>query len=326
MSTMVLRDSLSSFSWTLLAPSNFESSPVSSDGCRFAKDDKYLAAVLQSWIKDYSIEDPDIETSPYVYHDVEEIPLHGHIVRCATDDLTKKRPGVLLFHTAAGPKDVFLFYKAYLLAKELNCLVLICDILSDSHGWAWDLDRTHYNHVRNELAKDNHRLLQSRVEAAIRAILEVDRKDESNLLKIDKNHLAIMGWCLGGQPILEVPRIQSSTEMDFSVRALVTFHGVFRREPPLTLPTNRNSKDCCTVLICNGNDDPFVSTHDLESAKSYFESAGYNVEIAHMKSAKHGFTNPAQAFNENDSFDYNEAAAETSWAMTVKLLLKSLSS
>jgi dienelactone hydrolase len=326
MSAAIPQDSVSSFSWDPLAPGRFANSPVSSDGCRFAKDDTYLKVVLKSWETNYSINDPPIETSSYVYRDFEETRLYGHVVRTATNDMTmRKRPGVLLFHTAAGPQDIFLFYRAYLLAKNINCVVMICDILSDSDGWAWGPDRTQYNHVRSELAKDDNRLLISRVEAAIRAILEVDKKDGTTVLNIENDRLAIMGWCLGGQPILEVPRVQMSTEMDFSVRALVTFHGVFHRETPLKLLPKSNSKGCGKVLICNGNDDPFVSKDDLQSAKAYFESAGYKVDIAQMKGAKHGFTNPAQAFNENNSFGYNDAAAEASWEMTLNLLRETFS-
>jgi dienelactone hydrolase len=324
MSATIQQYFISPVSWTLLVPSRFENSSVSSDGCRFAKDNKYLMAVLQSWKMDFSINDPPIETCSYVYQDVEETPLYGHIVRPATSDLTRKRPGILLFHTAAGPQDVFLFYKAYLLVKNVNCVVLICDILSDSDGWAWASDRSHYNHVRNELAKDDHRLLQSRVTAAILAMSEVLSNDGPTSRNIEKDCLAVMGWCLGGQPVLEVPRVQMSTEMDFSVRTLVTFHGVFGREAPLTPLAKTNAKDCGKVLIFNGSDDTFVSTDDLKSAKSYFESGGYKVNIARMEGAKHGFTNPAQAFNENNLFDYNDAAAKTSWEMTVKLLQESL--
>ena len=95
-----------------------------------------------------------VETSPWIYHDEEGTPLYGHIVRpkldsaANADAAASKRkknkksyhPGILLFHTAAGPQDVFLFRKAAALASDpnLRCVVLICDVLSDQDGWAWE--------------------------------------------------------------------------------------------------------------------------------------------------------------------------------------------
>ncbi|KAG7360614.1 dienelactone hydrolase [Nitzschia inconspicua] len=319
---MSTQSSVSSLSWIPLTPNNFESGPVSSQGCRLAKDQKYLEAVLTQWKQGQSTEDDlPIETATFRYFDSQKSPLHGHLVRpTQTSSDSKERPGVLLFHTAAGPQDVFLFHKAYVLAKELDCVVLICDIFSDFNGWAWGSDRTHYNQVRSDLEQDDYRLLRFRVEAAIRALI-----GSNAALNVDSLRLAMLGWCLGGQAILEFPRAEEMISgIDFSVRVLATFHGVFRRETQLMLPANMKRQDQ-KVIICNGSDDPFVTKEDVDSAKAYFESAGYKVEIATMKDARHGFSNPAQAFNNNDSFDYNELAAETSWARTMRVLIDSLS-
>jgi dienelactone hydrolase len=322
---MDARSSISTLSWTPLKPSNFEQTlevSNSQTGCRYAKDERYLEAVLEAWNREDSAEDPPIETSSYVYEDSEKALLYGRLVRPSRVGDGVKRAGVMLFHTAAGPQDIFLFYIAYALAKELNCIVLICDILSDPDGWAWGSDRTHYNQVRQDLAKDDHRMLRCRVEAAIRAML----REEQVALGVDYHRLAMMGWCLGGQPILEVPRIRIA-DFDFSLRAMATFHGVFHRETPLSMLTtndNRNQQEC-RLLICTGRDDPFVSQEDLQSAKGYFEGAGWLVDIVSMKEARHGYTNPAQAFNDNGAFNYNESAARISWEMAMRMFQECLS-
>lgn len=311
-----------SFSWAPLDPSNFDKSvalPASSR--RYAKDENYLNAVLSIWKKEFSSQDTPVETSTLTYTDAGGNSLYGHIVRSAIKEETVSTttPGVLLFHTAAGPQDVFLFYKASLLARK-GCVVMICDILSDPNGWAWDSDRSPYNEKREQLAKDDHRLLRSRVEASILVLVQ-----ESSL-NVDRHHLAAMGWCLGGQPILEVPRIQmDASGLDVTMRAMVTFHGVFRRETPLPkLTASTDQTHNCHVLICNGKDDPFVSPQDLGETKSYFEEVNCKVEILSLDGARHGFTNPAQAYNDNDSFDYNEDAAEKAWKRATRLLQEQL--
>ena len=77
------------------------------------------------------------------------------------------------------------------------------------------------------------------------------------------------------------------------------------------------------ILICNGRSDPFVSQKDLDIAKRLLEPE-FQVSILQFEEAKHGFTNPAQAWNENDAFDYNEAAAKQSWDESVGVIKRQL--
>ena len=80
----------------------------------------------------------------------------------------------------------------------------------------------------------------------------------------------------------------------------------------------------CEALIFNGKDDPFVSQDDLKLTREYMETIGYDVTVLEFDRAKHGFSNPAQAFNENDAFDYNEQAAIQSWQMTLDVIKRKL--
>jgi dienelactone hydrolase len=309
-------DDSSRMQWTLLDPEIFSkrySSPGSMN--QYAKDENYLNAVLNAWKEEFSANNSPVEISPLQYKDADDNPLYGRIVRSVeTESSGNSKPGVLLFHTAAGPSDVFLLYKASLLARE-GCIVLICDIFSDAIGWGWNIDRTQYNEEREKLAKDDHRLLQSRVETAILALVE-----EQSSWHVDRHRLAALGWCLGGQPILEIPQLQ----IDTTLRIMVTFHGVFHRATPLGTPSINTMLQDCHVLICNGEDDPFVCQQDLEEAKHYFEAAGCRVEIMALTGARHGFTNPAQAYNDHESFDYNLFAAEKSWERALLLLKRHL--
>jgi len=318
----------------------------SEDGYRCAKDEEYLRAVVDSWKQDDSIasSQQQVETSPWIYHDERGTPLYGHIVRSIINKDGQRhpaRPGILLFHTAAGPQDVFLFQKAAKLASsDLGCVVLICDIISDQDGWAWtpDGDRSRFNSVREELLRDNARVLRSRVKAAIQTLVGPGA-DDSNL-GVDPMRIAGLGWCFGAQPILEMATLQHQQSVDgagedgdaltFSVSALVSYHGVYRRDPTFSEGNSVSNTKGTTdeiereILICTGNNDPFVSAGDLEFAKATMGKQNFNVRIVEYDGAKHGFTNPAQDFNNNPAFQYDKDAAIKSWESTMELLERKL--
>jgi dienelactone hydrolase len=302
--------------WTLLDPESFSNSDASPSSMhQYSKDDNCLNAVLNVWKEEFSASDAPIEISPLQYKDADDNPLYGRIVRSVeTESSGNSKPGVLLFHTAAGPSDVFLLYKASLLARE-GCIVFICDIFSDANVWGWNVNSTQYNEEREKLAKHDHQLLHSIVEAAVLALVE-----EQSSWNVDRHRLAALDWCLGGQPILQIPRLQ----MDMTVRTMVIFHGVFHRATPRGTVSDKTWSQDCHVLICNGADDPFVSQQDLEEAKHYFEAASCKVEIMELMTTRNGITNPTQAYNTNESFDDNQFAAEKSWERALFLLKRHL--
>jgi hypothetical protein len=97
-------------------------------------------------------------------------------------------PGLLFFHTGAGPNDVFLQWKADSLVTNDDifpdgCVVFIADILGDDIGWAWNFDRTRYNAARDfVLAPDDSGAriqLQSTIMAAVNALKSVPGVDET---------------------------------------------------------------------------------------------------------------------------------------------------
>eukprot|EP01049_Picozoa_sp_SAG25_P008222 SAG25_NODE_725_length_5716_cov_7.434752_1_plen_256_part_00 len=49
----------------------------------------------------------------------------------------RQRPGVLLVHTAVGPQDMYLRWRAHALATR-GYVVLVADLLGDASGAAWD--------------------------------------------------------------------------------------------------------------------------------------------------------------------------------------------
>ena len=308
--------------WSPLTPKDFDDVTLA-NGYQIAKDQSYLDAVLKQWNSEDEKRSLAVETKIFEYKDDTNGNLFGHVMRRATASQQasqdKSLPGILLFHTGAGPLDVFLFYKAHCLLQTLDCVVTICDFVSDPHGWAWSPDRSQFAAVYNSLIANGGSLLRSRATSAANALCCV--------AEVDPQRLAAIGWCLGGQPCLELGRVKSAA---FSIRAVSTFHGVFHRDeaPSVTVadesPSSSSSACGGRLLICNGKDDPFVSEQDLEDTKNLFEANGWEVELQQYEGAQHGFSNPAQDLNENPSFSYNKDAATKSWDATLQLLEKQL--
>jgi dienelactone hydrolase len=328
---------------------------------RLPRDEAYASAVLRAWRDEVaarrdgrdggaSVDGDDDEgrttssvSAPLVYGCATDgTSLHGHIYRrCppsssspSSPPITNKNdpppsppppllPGILLFHTGAGPQDVFLRWKADSLVNEVGtfgdggCVVLIADVLGDASGWAWH-DRARYDDVRRDLLVPNgdgrRDALRERVRAAIDAL--------SSQPGVDARRIGAMGFCLGGHPVLELARMRMT--LDSRVRVMVTFHGVFdgvRELEPIATLEGGGVDDGCDVLVCTGEDDPYVSSEDLDAAMRMFDDLGCRCRVMKFEGTRHGFTNPAQDYNPNrDAFAYNEAACNGAWSAALSLL------
>lgn len=316
---------------------------------RRAKDFHYAKAVLDAW-KQQELDEGDsvwsAETCRVQYaatygSDSERDPnpgkqpslLHGHLIRKGSSGAlgtqsSTPRPGILFFHTGAGPQDLFLFWKAVALVQKLDCVVLIADILGDETGWAWDADRSRYQQAREHVLaqkntddpNDDESRSRPELRARIRAALDVLGKQD----EIDTDRLGAMGWCLGGYPILELGQMNLP-----SVKAMATFHGVFgedERAHGSNLPSPEGSasgEGTADIIICHGVEDPFVSNQSLEYALETLQAHRHRTSLLQL-SAKHGYTNPAQDFNDSDAFAYNAEAANKAWNQAVNLFVRTV--
>ena len=107
------------------------------------------------------------------------------------------------------------------------------------------------------------------------------------------------------------------------LRAAVSFHGVVDASvvgpPPAA---SGPSGPRASVLLLHGAEDPFVPK--LDEAVAALKAAGIPYETHVFGGAKHGFTNPAQALNDADGFDYDDKAAATAWAIAEQALVAAL--
>ena len=313
-------------------PSDVCRSSTDAASPRLANDEGFALEVQKIWNEEVARRRQGEGTvravgKPITYQTSEGTPLYGYAARPETVTDDDSLPGILLFHTGAGPHDIFLRWKAESLVTNPDiggCVCLICDIISDDTGWAWSSDRNKYNHARTEvletLADGNgkaHRPeLQRRVQAAVDALKDLNF--------VDSTRMGSIGFCMGGHPCLEIGRMNIS-----GMKATVTFHGVFdsvavdqevaevARVSEVDNPAPAD-RPCC--LVCNGQDDPFVKSEDLEKCKQLFETNGWEWNLVQYERTWHGFTNPAQDLNPSDSFAFNKDAAVSSWKSACELL------
>lgn len=253
------------------------------------------------------------------------VPQHLHQ---SNFEVTHKVPVVIMFHTGAGPQDIFNRYQADKLAREESlwgekgCIIFIADILQDTVGWTWG-DRQRYWTKRTEfLSVEEKDGVKKRYK--LQAILSFIMDAVRSIDIADVNRVAGIGFCLGGQPILELARMQYD-----EIIGLVTFHGVFDGITTSKVDI-RSSKDETEsiswkkkpreVLICNGRFDPYVPTSDLECAQEQFKESGFNVKVINFEHGLHNFSNPRTQYDDPDSpFGYDKYADMVSWNETIKL-------
>lgn len=329
--------------WEPLDPESLVAAPClieqtlcqpSDDGtqAQLAKDLDYAKAVLEAWKEDEDISWQAV-WKPVTYHDDKSgSNLYGYCIRRSVDlSDDKKVPGMLFFHTGAGPHDLFLLYKAVSLVNSLDddVVVFIADMIGDESGWAWSPDRSKFNAARDQvLAVDDSSsssddgggsgpcrpVLQGRIQAALDYLAQHESVDR----------FAAFGWCFGGHSVLELSRMASVRP---PLKAMATFHGVFDGLPApdedKLASSGSDSSETVDVLICHGTNDPFVSNETLEAALATLQAQRFRTSLLQL-SAKHGFTNPAQDFNDNPAFAYDSAAAEKAWRQAVNLVREKL--
>lgn len=293
---------------------------------QLAKDTEYAKAILKSWKEDVdtrTAESTSMCTSiEYKCNNNNGTSLHGYIYRRSTvEDLgtvSSDVPGLILFHTGAGPQDMFLKWKADSLVNDEifpdGCVVLVADIIGDKDGWAWT-DRSRYETVRKLILTPDENGERNELQCRIRAAVDTLLSQPG----VDSSRLAGLGFCMGGHPILEMARMKIP-----SIKALVTYHGVFDGVECLSLGSNSNDEldeSKPDVLICTGDDDPFVKEQHLQGAIAMFTKVG-NCRVISFENTRHGFTNPAQAYNPSDAFAFDAHAYLESFSATRSLLSK----
>jgi dienelactone hydrolase len=214
-----------------------------------------------------------------------------------------KRFGVILVHTAAGPSDVFLHWKLEALAA-LGYEAFSADCFGDELGEAWE---GAWNEAARAPFSSDRFALQRRINLAVDALIESSPS-------VDPNNIAAIGFCFGGMTVLDLARSGRDC-----VRSVVSFHGILDAAPIAPKTKMINTR----ILVLHGEDDPFVVPTGIAAFREQMRAAQAKLDFVCFGRVRHGFSNPGQATNRADAFDYDYDAATRGWAMALDFIASS---
>lgn len=204
-------------------------------------------------------------------------------------------PAVLVMHSAVGLNQ---FYKD--IAPKLAALGYL-GVSTDMYGADADIaDAASYGPLFARFQQDG-KFLRSRVTGwfdAVRARADVDA-----------SRVAAIGYCFGGQCVLELARSGADA------KAVVSYHGVLTTHAP-ALPGAVKGH---VAFYCGAN-DPFAPMADITALRKEMEAAGASYTVTVFGDAAHGFTDPQAASHRMEGIEYNAIADKVSWAGTLALL------
>lgn len=224
--------------------------------------------------------------------------LKGYIAY--NENLTEKRPGVLIVHEWWGHND-YVRQRADMLA-ELGYTAIAVDMYGD--GKLADHPE--------DAGKFAGSVFANLPEATARfnAAMEVLTSHPS----VDGEKIGAIGYCFGGSVVLTMAN--SGADLD----AVAAFHS------GVQLPVMPNDKLKAKVLVCNGADDPFINPESITVFKSAMDSIGASYNYIAYPGVKHSFTSKAADAN-GEKFGlplaYDADADEKSWASLQELFAES---
>ncbi len=125
---------------------------------------------------------------------------------------------------------------------------------------------------------------------------------------VDEDRIAAIGYCFGGQCVLELARSGAD------VKTVVSYHGI--RPPPA--PARPGVVIAEVVAFCAGR-DPFVPMDDFAAFQKEMIDAGVPHQITFFSDAQHSFTDPDHE-GAAPGIAYDPLYHRISWASTLALL------
>ena len=209
------------------------------------------------------------------------------------------RPTVLIFPTVMGVQPLEIGFAEKLVALGYHAVV------ADLFGKRFRpvVDRGEAFAAMGELREDRAALRDQ-----LLAVLGLVQGREH----VDKQRIAVIGYCFGGQCALDVARAGAD------VAGVASFHGLF--DSPGLPPQPVKAK----VVAFHGWDDPMVPPEAVVALGKELTDGGADWQIHAYGNVGHGFTNPKAHEIGVAGVAYNEAAARRSWASLENFLAEVL--
>lgn len=209
-------------------------------------------------------------------------------------------PGVLIVHEWWGHND-YARKRAKMLA-ELGYAALAVDMYGSGKTANHPRDATAYMmEVSNNMPE-----MASRFLGAMKFLQAQP--------KADKEKIAAMGYCFGGNVVLQMARNGLP-----GLAGVASFHGALKlREPNPPI-----DKISAKILVCNGAEDPFIRPEQKEDFKALMKKLNADMKFIDYENALHSFTNPdatAKGKKFNIPLVYDPKADAASWAELTRFL------
>lgn len=122
------------------------------------------------------------------------------------------------------------------------------------------------------------------------------------------DRIAAIGYCFGGQCVLELARGGGD------VKAAVSFHGILTTDMPAEPGAVR-----ARIAVHTGAMDPHAPPAHIDALRAELVAAGADWQIAEYGNAYHAFTDPG-AHDPQAGRAYDALADQVSWSSTLGLL------
>lgn len=198
------------------------------------------------------------------------------------------RAAVAVFPTIFNPTPGVMA-KAHALA-DAGYLAVVCDFYGEAPA---DMADAFARAERLRADTDGYR---SRLRAGLTVLAE----------QAGPLPLLAIGFCMGGQAVLELARDGAD------LAAVVSFHGLLNTARPAAAPVKPR------ILVCHGDADTLVPRAQVMAFWEEMDAVGANWHFHSYAGVAHGFTNPAMLDGAANPA-YDASADRQSWAAMLSM-------
>jgi len=207
------------------------------------------------------------------------------------------RAAVVVFPTIANVLPA-IERRAAMLA-EAGCVAMIADFYGEPVA-SFEASRPLAESLRGDV--DQYR---ARLSAAIAALRGHDAAAGLPL--------AAVGYCMGGQAVLEAARAGEDLAL------VASFHGILETGRKASGPIRPR------ILVCHGDADPMVPRAQVMAFWEEMDAVCANWHFHAYSGVKHGFTDPASDARGIPAIAYDASADRQSWAALMAMMDEVLS-
>ena len=228
-------------------------------------------------------------------------------VRCEHDGLTLEGYAAVPPHTGAPRPAVLVMHSAMGLTENVAIVTQrVADlgylgVATDMYGVGADISTPEIAGEHFMKLVDNPDVLRARTVAWFDAVAA--RED------VDASRIAALGYCFGGQCVLELARSGAD------LKAAVSYHGLLTTHAPAAPGSIRGD-----VAGWCGKHDPYAPRDTVDGRHAEMTAAGARYQVMVFGAAEHSFTDPFIGGRGMPGISYEPVSDKVSWAGTVALL------